>query len=101
MANLSRLPVVRQEVWEWQYRGACVGMNSAVFFSPDAERGAAKRNREAAAKDVCGGCPVIQECRQHALSVREPYGVWGGMTMDERNAWYAAADADQRVPEAG
>ena len=46
MANLSRLPVVRQEVWEWQYRGACVGMNSAVFFSPDAERGASKLDVE-------------------------------------------------------
>jgi WhiB family redox-sensing transcriptional regulator len=90
MANLSRLPLVRQEVWEWQYEGACVGLDSAVFFSPDAERGAAKRNREAGAKAVCAGCPVIEQCRQHALTVREPYGVLGGMTMDERQAWYDA-----------
>ncbi|WP_309051692.1 WhiB family transcriptional regulator, partial [Streptomyces sp.] len=24
------------------------------------------------------------ECAAHALAVREPYGVWGGLTEDER-----------------
>ena len=23
-------------------------------------------------------------CREHALAIREPFGVWGGMTEDER-----------------
>ena len=32
-----------------------------------------------------------QQCREHALRVREPYGVWGAMTEDEREASYAAA----------
>jgi len=27
---------------------------------------------------------VIQQCREHALKVREPYGVWGGLSEDER-----------------
>ena len=31
----------------------------------------------------------MQSCREHALSVREPYGVWGAMTADEREAAYA------------
>ena len=26
------------------------------------------------------------ECAAHALAVREPYGVWGGLTEDEREA---------------
>lgn len=29
-------------------------------------------------------CPVRTECAAHALAVREPYGVWGGLTEDER-----------------
>jgi WhiB family redox-sensing transcriptional regulator len=29
-------------------------------------------------------CPVRVECATHALAVREPYGVWGGLTEDER-----------------
>ena len=40
--------------------------------------------REAAAKEVCMRCPVRAECATHALAVREPYGVWGGLTEDER-----------------
>jgi WhiB family redox-sensing transcriptional regulator len=32
---------------------------------------------------------VLQQCRTHALKVREPYGVWGGMTEDEREVIYA------------
>ena len=31
-------------------------------------------------------CPVLQQCRSHALAVREPYGVWGGLTERERRA---------------
>jgi WhiB family redox-sensing transcriptional regulator len=27
---------------------------------------------------------VIEPCRRHALATREPYGVWGGLTEDER-----------------
>jgi WhiB family redox-sensing transcriptional regulator len=29
-------------------------------------------------------CPVVRQCLDHALAVREPYGVWGGLTEDER-----------------
>jgi WhiB family redox-sensing transcriptional regulator len=29
------------------------------------------------------------QCREHALRVREPYGVWGAMTEDEREAHYS------------
>jgi WhiB family transcriptional regulator, redox-sensing transcriptional regulator len=60
-------------------------MDSSVFFHPDGERGAVRADREARAKQVCRTCPVIQQCRHHALSVREPYGVWGGLSETERN----------------
>jgi hypothetical protein len=36
------------------------------------------------AKAICRSCPVITECLDHALRVRESYGVWGGHTEDER-----------------
>ena len=35
------------------------------------------------------GLAVLQACRTHALAVREPYGVWGGLTEDERESHYA------------
>jgi len=27
---------------------------------------------------------VIAACRAHALSVQEPYGIWGGLSEDDR-----------------
>ena len=38
-------------------------------------------------------CPVIDACLKHALSVREPYGVWGGMSEEERARLIAAEPA--------
>lgn len=84
MASISRLPMPIQEEYEWQYRGACRTVDPETFFSPDAERGPRRRSREAAAKALCATCPVIRECLEHALTVREPYGVWGGLNINER-----------------
>lgn len=85
MAAISRLPMPIQETYEWQYDGACRNVDPETFFSPDAERGPRRRAREAAAKALCNVCPVVQQCLNHALTVREPYGVWGGLTINERD----------------
>lgn len=92
MAEISRLPGPQADLWEWQYQGACRDAGPETFFHPEGERGSRRRSRDAAAKLVCAACPVLLECREHALAVREPYGVWGGMTEDEREAHYAAAE---------
>lgn len=84
MADTRRLPGPVENIWEWQLHGACRGMDSAYFFHPDGERGLTRQLRADRAKAICQRCPVIQECRRHALAVREPYGIWGGMTEDER-----------------
>ncbi|HTY70798.1 MAG TPA: WhiB family transcriptional regulator [Actinomycetes bacterium] len=84
MADLSRLPGPNADLWDWQLRGACREVEPSVFFHPEGERGPARLARDRAAKAVCARCPVIDACRTHALAVREPYGVWGGMTEDER-----------------
>ncbi len=84
MADIRRLPVPVTAVWEWQMRASCRDLDSAVFFHPDYERGPAKQQRDRHAKQVCARCPVIDSCRRHALEVHEPYGVWGGLTVDER-----------------
>jgi WhiB family redox-sensing transcriptional regulator len=88
MSDLSRLPGPVADVWDWQLHAACRGLPSEVFFHPDNERGPARAARDEAAKAVCAGCPVQIQCRAHALDVREPYGVWGGMSEDERDRQY-------------
>ncbi len=59
-----------------------------MFFHPEGERGSARRRRDESAKAICRACPVLLQCRQHALTVREPYGVWGALTEDERESIY-------------
>ena len=81
-------PVAEQ--WEWQFDGLCRTVSPELFFHPESERGAARRNRDLAAKAVCAGCPVLATCRAHGLTVREPYGVWGGLSEDDREAIYLA-----------
>jgi WhiB family redox-sensing transcriptional regulator len=85
MADIRRLPAPVTETWDWQLRAACRGVDSGMFFHPERERGARKHEREARAKRFCQGCPVIQQCRDHALAVAEPYGVWGGLSAAERS----------------
>ena len=68
----------------WQHRGSCRGAETSVFFAPDNEPAGARRRREQTAKQICQQCPVLNECRDHALSTREPYGIWGGLTERDR-----------------
>ena len=75
--------------WAWQLRAACRSSPDQIFFHPDLERGPARRSRDARAKAVCARCPVIVECRRHAITAGEPYGVWGGQDEKERRALIA------------
>lgn len=84
MTNTRNLPRPHADVWDWQLEGSCRGASSAVFFHPERERGRARARREARAKAICAHCPVVDKCRDHALAVREPYGVWGGLSESER-----------------
>ena len=86
MASIVRLPGPAADQWDWQLRAACRGMDGAVFFHPWNERGPARQEREERAKAVCAACPVVQSCAAHALTVKEAYGVWGGLTEHERQS---------------
>jgi WhiB family redox-sensing transcriptional regulator len=88
MADVSRLPGPNSDFWDWQMSAACRGEDPGTFFHPDGERGPARTARERSAKAICARCPIISQCAAHALSVREPYGIWGGMSEEERDAVY-------------
>jgi WhiB family redox-sensing transcriptional regulator len=84
LSDITRLPAPLSEIWDWQLQAACRGMNVSVFFHPADERDRTKAGRIARAKAVCESCPARCDCRSHALRVREPYGIWGGLSDDER-----------------
>jgi WhiB family redox-sensing transcriptional regulator len=61
---------------EWKSEGSCVGIDPALFFSPEA-----RDLRDA--RKVCANCPVQEECLEHALA-HEPHGTWAGTSERQR-----------------
>ena len=69
----------------WQARAACRGPHASVFFPPPQfERKDEKTAREEQAKAICAMCPVREPCLAYALRIREPHGIWGGMSEAQR-----------------
>ena len=55
------------------------------LFFPVGNTGAAYQQIEEA-KAVCRTCKVIDACLKCALDTNQDYGVWGGLSEDERRA---------------
>lgn len=85
LLGTARPPGAQLWRWDWQLDARCRG-RADLFFHPHGEREPFRSEREAAAKQVCAGCPVRRECRQYALESQEPYGLWGGLSEAEREA---------------
>ncbi|HWM37309.1 MAG TPA: WhiB family transcriptional regulator [Streptomyces sp.] len=81
---LQRAAAREDEAGPWHSEAVCRRDEAGLFFAPSKEPTAARLSREQAAKRVCARCPVMVECREHALVLPEPYGVWGGLTAAER-----------------
>jgi WhiB family redox-sensing transcriptional regulator len=64
---------------DWRSRAACRQVDTSVFFPASEDKSAS-----AQAKEVCSRCAVQADCREFALSTRQRNGVWGGLTLRER-----------------
>ena len=84
MSEVHRPTSPRSSDWDWQQDAACRGADTATFYHPDNERGLSRARREMRAKAICATCPVKAKCLAWALSSHEPYGVWGGLSVEER-----------------
>ena len=62
---------------KWWDMGACRGLDATIFYPDDDDDAVA-------AKAVCGECGVRSSCLEHALTLREKAGVWGGATERDR-----------------
>lgn len=69
----------------WQDRAACLRLGTPDMFFPNGTTGDAEPQIRAA-KSVCARCPVRAECLEFALSSRQDFGVWGGLTEEERRS---------------
>jgi WhiB family redox-sensing transcriptional regulator len=69
----------------WMADAACRQDELAeLFFHPDRERGGAKISRDSKAKAICNKCDVLDKCMDYVLKHKEPYGVWAGLSEDDR-----------------
>jgi WhiB family transcriptional regulator, redox-sensing transcriptional regulator len=67
----------------WVERAACRFAEPDLFF-PISNKGRSQADA-ARAREVCWSCPVRAACLHYALATRQPYGIWGGLTEDERS----------------
>lgn len=64
---------------QWQDQAACRKISVELFFPP------AEQESEVA-KTVCAECLVRQPCLEFALDEGERFGIWGGLTSQERRS---------------
>jgi WhiB family transcriptional regulator, redox-sensing transcriptional regulator len=79
---MERLPQVEVGFEDWRYDAACKGIEPNLFF-PVGNTDPALEQTERA-KEVCRNCTVQAFCLKYALDTREPFGIWGGATEEER-----------------
>jgi WhiB family redox-sensing transcriptional regulator len=70
---------------DWQLLAACRRADPELFFP--VSRSGPSLDQVTQAKAICAGCPVRQQCLAFALDTRQDYGVWGGMSEEERRLW--------------
>lgn len=95
--NAARIPPVAQLRLGWQERAACQGSDARLFFGPEKERIRDREAREGAAKRVCANCPVLRDCRNHALQTPELFGIWGGLSEADREIGFGRSFG-RRIP---
>jgi WhiB family redox-sensing transcriptional regulator len=76
----------------WRDSALCAQSDPELFF-PD------KGGTAAPAKRVCARCPVRGECLEWALAYDIRFGIWGGLTEDQRREFRPGADAEGDVSE--
>jgi WhiB family redox-sensing transcriptional regulator len=70
----------------WRLDAACDGADLSLFFGEWDEEPSQRRAREAQAKAVCAGCPSRVPCLEFAVALAIPWGVFGGLSEDERRS---------------
>ena len=72
---------------------ACTTADPDLFFPEDGDEWSERR-----AKTLCAGCPVRATCLAGALARGEEYGIFGGLTAEERGMPKTYDNGDDTVP---
>lgn len=66
---------------EWKSHAECAKPDRPLMFPHEADEVGVMQ-----AKATCAVCPVVAECLEAAHRGGEHFGVWGGLTSEERRA---------------
>lgn len=77
--SIEPLPASEEVTDEWMKYGACATTDPDLFF-PEIP---GTLNRQA--RDVCAHCDVREQCLAYALENDERYGIWGGLSPNQRS----------------
>lgn len=80
---------------DWRDRANCIGEDPELFF-PVGNTGPSLAQIEEA-KAVCRGCVVIDTCLKWSIENGQEFGVWGGLSEDERRALKRRSARARRV----
>jgi hypothetical protein len=80
LRSTRRAEVMAGRPENWKEQAACRGKDPELFF---VERG----DDAGEAKRICRECPVRLQCLEYALTVKERYGIWGGLGEHERRRY--------------
>ncbi len=69
-----------EAIFSWRDEAACLGADPDLFFPV----GEADLEAISAAKGICAGCTVREDCIAYALETNQTDGIWGGYTATER-----------------
>lgn len=72
---------------KWWRDGLCndgTGVMNPLFFPEESRSTYIVEVETRWAKRICNQCPVQPECLEWALETKEPDGIWGGKTAEER-----------------
>lgn len=77
--------------FDWRDLAACAGKQEFFFsdYKPTLVR---------EAKRICATCIVVEKCLAHAMR-HDEYGIWGGLTANERRNARRAQKSSLRVVE--
>ena len=85
------MPRYTEVNWE---EAACYGAPTNLFYKVEENRKMNEWIDVGILRSICGSCPIYKHCLAYALR-HEDYGVWGGMTTNERNAFNGKAPEKQ------
>jgi WhiB family transcriptional regulator, redox-sensing transcriptional regulator len=92
MSRTSRRVMTRPADRHWRLLAACRSADPDLFF-PISSSGRSLA-QVAEAKAICAECQVRRHCLAFALRTHQVYGVWGGLTEQERHPLISAVLAE-------